>query len=221
LESLKSTTWKFREFSSCCCHVVTTIVAMALLGPWRATKFSSSFCTQLAGQQNAATERVGRPVSNLIVACESIGKIGQKLRTRVHRNNAARIVQGQKSVPPQDALGRRLPSLHRAASGAEAQTYTLENEKTSEGFQTGDGNSSKQGNREAGDVRAVHIKPTPLTQENFAPFGQVCGAMSDGAEFGGEDAQLELDGGVPRYVKLKQEWLEALTLELPMYSKGG
>lgn len=194
---------------------------MALLGSWRATNFSSSFCTQLAGQQDVATERVGRPVPNSIAACESIGKIGQKLRTRVHRNNAARLVQGQKQVPAQDALGRRLPSLHRVASGAEAQAYTLENETTSEGFQSGDGNSSKQGNREAGDIKAVHIKPTPLTQEKFAPFGQVCSAMSDGVEFGGEDAQLELDGGVPRYVKLKQEWLEALTLEIPMYTKGG
>jgi hypothetical protein len=124
---------------------------------------------------------------------------------------------------PQDTLGRCPPSLHRAASGAEAQTYTFENETTTEGFQSGDGNSSKQGSREAGDVRAVHIKPTPLTQENFAPFGQVCGAMSDGVEFGGEDAQLELDGGVPRYVKLARERLDTLTLATPKdaYTKRG
>ena len=39
----------------------------------------------------------------------------------------------------------------------------------------------------------------PVTLENFAPFGQVIFPSADGALFGPDDAQLQLDGGVPRF----------------------
>lgn len=38
----------------------------------------------------------------------------------------------------------------------------------------------------------------PITQENFAPFGQVIFPSADGAVFGLDNAQLKLDGGIPR-----------------------
>jgi ureidoglycolate hydrolase len=39
----------------------------------------------------------------------------------------------------------------------------------------------------------------PLTKEAFAPFGQVAYAEDDGAEFGPDDAQLDLSQGTPRF----------------------
>jgi len=39
----------------------------------------------------------------------------------------------------------------------------------------------------------------PITPENFAPFGQVIFPAADGQPFGAEDAQLQLDQGIPRF----------------------
>ncbi|MEL6248374.1 MAG: ureidoglycolate lyase [Cyanobacteria bacterium J06648_16] len=38
-----------------------------------------------------------------------------------------------------------------------------------------------------------------ITPENFAPFGQVIFPSGDGNPFGPDDAQLKLDGGIPRF----------------------
>lgn len=40
------------------------------------------------------------------------------------------------------------------------------------------------------------IAPTP---QAFAPFGQVIFPQADGTPFGPQDAQLQLDGGIPRF----------------------
>jgi len=47
------------------------------------------------------------------------------------------------------------------------------------------------------------IALTPLTQENFAPFGQVLGPIEDGVPYGPEDAQLVLDNGTPRFYLMR------------------
>ncbi len=39
----------------------------------------------------------------------------------------------------------------------------------------------------------------PITPEAFAPFGQVIFPSVDGAPFGPADAQLQLEGGIPRF----------------------
>ncbi len=39
----------------------------------------------------------------------------------------------------------------------------------------------------------------PITPENFAPFGQVIFPSADGKPFGPDDAQLQLDQGIPRF----------------------
>ncbi len=39
----------------------------------------------------------------------------------------------------------------------------------------------------------------PISPESFAPFGQMIFPSADGASFGPQDAQLQLDGGVPRF----------------------
>jgi ureidoglycolate hydrolase len=39
----------------------------------------------------------------------------------------------------------------------------------------------------------------PITSENFAPFGQVIFPSTDGKPFGSNDAQLQLDQGIPRF----------------------
>lgn len=45
----------------------------------------------------------------------------------------------------------------------------------------------------------VQLKAVDITEENFKPFGQLIGPTDDGKEFDGEDAQLELDQGQPRF----------------------
>ena len=39
----------------------------------------------------------------------------------------------------------------------------------------------------------------PLTAESFRPFGQVLSPQWDGKPYDSEDAQLKLDGGIPRF----------------------
>ena len=39
----------------------------------------------------------------------------------------------------------------------------------------------------------------PITAEAFAPFGQLIVPSTDGAPFGPQDAQLMLNGGIPRF----------------------
>ena len=46
----------------------------------------------------------------------------------------------------------------------------------------------------------LRFLPTqPITPENFRPYGQVISASVDGKPFGAEDAQLQLDRGIPRF----------------------
>ncbi|XP_074586996.1 uncharacterized protein LOC141842905 [Curcuma longa] len=51
----------------------------------------------------------------------------------------------------------------------------------------------------------ITLKPIEATPESFAPFGQVISASSDGDKFGPQDAQLELQRGVPRFYLMKLE----------------
>ncbi|MFQ4135613.1 ureidoglycolate lyase [Nodosilinea sp. PGN35] len=45
----------------------------------------------------------------------------------------------------------------------------------------------------------------PITSATFAPFGQVIFPSADGAIFGPSDAQLRLDGGIPRFYLMTLE----------------
>ncbi|MBE9067353.1 ureidoglycolate lyase [Leptolyngbya cf. ectocarpi LEGE 11479] len=45
----------------------------------------------------------------------------------------------------------------------------------------------------------------PLTAEAFRPFGQVLGPQHDGKAYDTEDAQLKLDGGIPRFYIMQLE----------------
>ncbi|KIY98960.1 hypothetical protein MNEG_9001 [Monoraphidium neglectum] len=49
------------------------------------------------------------------------------------------------------------------------------------------------------DVKCVVLKAQRVTPELFAPFGQLICATEDGKVFDGEDAQLVLDKGIPRF----------------------
>lgn len=44
----------------------------------------------------------------------------------------------------------------------------------------------------------MKLKAIEATAENFAEYGQLIGATADGVEFGDEDAQLDLNNGIPR-----------------------
>lgn len=43
------------------------------------------------------------------------------------------------------------------------------------------------------------LTAAPITSGAFVPFGQVIWPSGDGAGYGPEDAQLKLDGGIPRF----------------------
>ena len=43
------------------------------------------------------------------------------------------------------------------------------------------------------------LSAQPISPESFAPFGQVIFPSADGAVFGPNDAQLQLDRGIPRF----------------------
>ncbi|NET30823.1 MAG: Ureidoglycolate hydrolase [Cyanothece sp. SIO1E1] len=43
------------------------------------------------------------------------------------------------------------------------------------------------------------LKAQLITSENFQPFGQVIFASEDGAPYGPNDAQLQLQNGIPRF----------------------
>ncbi|CAA0821213.1 ureidoglycolate hydrolases [Striga hermonthica] len=45
----------------------------------------------------------------------------------------------------------------------------------------------------------VRLKPIEATPESFREFGQVVETLPDGDEFGPQDAQLDLSGGIPRF----------------------
>lgn len=45
----------------------------------------------------------------------------------------------------------------------------------------------------------VELKPIEATPASFEEYGQVIEASPDGAEFGPQDAQLDLSRGIPRY----------------------
>lgn len=53
-----------------------------------------------------------------------------------------------------------------------------------------------------------HVKPLiaqPITPETFQPFGQVIFATEDGAAYGPDNAQLQLDKGIPRFYIMRLE----------------
>ncbi len=43
------------------------------------------------------------------------------------------------------------------------------------------------------------IQANPITTETFRPFGQLIQASADGKNFDREDAQLQLENGIPRF----------------------
>eukprot|EP00850_Spirogloea_muscicola_P019891 SM000202S05862 [mRNA] locus=s202:76213:77485:+ [translate_table: standard] len=51
----------------------------------------------------------------------------------------------------------------------------------------------------AAAARVVKLPPQELTAEAFARYGQVVGPLDDGAEFGSQDAKLDLSQGTPRF----------------------
>jgi ureidoglycolate hydrolase len=48
-------------------------------------------------------------------------------------------------------------------------------------------------------IEVVDLKVRELTREAWAPYGQVIRPATHGGHYGGEDAQLILDRGIPRY----------------------
>ncbi len=50
-----------------------------------------------------------------------------------------------------------------------------------------------------GESKIVELKPFEATPASFQEYGQVIEASPDGAEFGPQDAQLDLTRGIPRY----------------------
>lgn len=56
----------------------------------------------------------------------------------------------------------------------------------------------------------LHTQPLiaqPITPEAFQPFGQVIFASEDGAEYGPDNAQLQLDQGMPRFYIMRLQQL--------------
>jgi len=49
------------------------------------------------------------------------------------------------------------------------------------------------------------LRAESITPENFAPFGQVIFPSEDGTPFGPQDAQLQLDAGIPRFYIMRLE----------------
>uniref|UniRef100_A0A2N9IJK0 Ureidoglycolate hydrolase n=1 Tax=Fagus sylvatica TaxID=28930 RepID=A0A2N9IJK0_FAGSY len=50
-----------------------------------------------------------------------------------------------------------------------------------------------------GESKIVELKPIEATPASFQEYGQVIEASPDGAEFGPQDAQLDLTRGIPRF----------------------
>ena len=48
-------------------------------------------------------------------------------------------------------------------------------------------------------MQTIELQAQPLTAEAFKPFGQVLRPQHDGKPFDETDAQLKLDGGIPRF----------------------
>lgn len=55
----------------------------------------------------------------------------------------------------------------------------------------------------AADVETVTLPLHELTEEAFAPFGQIIAPTEDGVPFGPHEAQLELTRGTPRFYIMK------------------
>ena len=49
------------------------------------------------------------------------------------------------------------------------------------------------------EIQMRSLPATPITPENFAPFGQMITASEDGTPYGADDAQLSLNRGIPRF----------------------
>lgn len=122
-------------------------------------------------------------------------RVGQILRARVQSWNAVKPVHYPGARRTADE-SRRHRGSSPEASAQDTQIRPERSAEISEGIENKPQESSGKGSVK--NIQTVHIGLTPLTPENFAPFGQVCGPSVDGAEFGQEDAQLELEGGVPR-----------------------
>jgi ureidoglycolate lyase len=54
-------------------------------------------------------------------------------------------------------------------------------------------------------VETVDLPVLPLTAEAFAPYGQVIGSTIDGKPYDKEDAQLDLNRGIPRFYMMTLE----------------
>lgn len=55
------------------------------------------------------------------------------------------------------------------------------------------------GEQEQATRTIVQLKAVDITEDNFKPFGQLVGPTDDGKQFDGEDAQLDLSQGQPRF----------------------
>jgi ureidoglycolate hydrolase len=49
------------------------------------------------------------------------------------------------------------------------------------------------------ELSVIHLPAVPVNPSNFAPFGQVIRARSDGQVYDPQDANLVLDRGIPRF----------------------
>lgn len=58
------------------------------------------------------------------------------------------------------------------------------------------------------------LKLTPITAENFRPYGTLVEATEDGAPFGPQDAQLDLSRGTPRFYIMRLEFRERIARHL-------
>ncbi|MEL6131191.1 MAG: Ureidoglycolate hydrolase, partial [Cyanobacteria bacterium J06628_4] len=54
-------------------------------------------------------------------------------------------------------------------------------------------------------MKTIQLTANPLNIDAFRPFGQVLGPQHDGKAYDTEDAQLKLDGGIPRFYIMRLE----------------
>lgn len=55
--------------------------------------------------------------------------------------------------------------------------------------------------------RTQQLNAQPITEETFQPYGQVIFATKDGAVYSPDNAQLQLDKGIPRFYIMRLEKL--------------
>ncbi len=59
--------------------------------------------------------------------------------------------------------------------------------------------STGQSMQQPNAISVRSLTPAAITPENFRPYGQVIFASEDGKPFGQDDAQLQLQHGIPRF----------------------